>query len=78
MAQIKPKNYKSVISVEVLHQGPIPDSFELLDIIREAITGSYSHRWHITHQVELNEKDMRSELEAQDSDPSFFFPDTEE
>lgn len=73
-----PKNYKSFITLEVLHQGPFPDHYELIDIAEEAITGRFSHVWHVTHQVELTEPEMRQALEEQNSDPQFFFPDVPE
>lgn len=67
----KPKNYKTVITLVVLHQDEIPSSYDLSQIVEEANTGEYSSMWSMDTQ-EVSETEMCRLLESQGSDIEFF------
>lgn len=66
------KFYKTVISIEVLSEEPIPEGMELSAIYQEAIDGSYSMRELQHEETELNGEQTVSALAAQGSCCDFF------
>ncbi len=63
--------YRTVITFEVLSEGPIPPDFGIDDIVRETIEGGYSGQFSRS-EMEVTPRQMAALLEAQASDPGFF------
>jgi hypothetical protein len=66
------KFYKTVISIEVLSEEPIPEGMELGTIVNQAIEGDYSMRPLQHRETEINGKQAAKALQLQGSDPEFF------
>jgi hypothetical protein len=66
------KFFKTIISIEVLSEEPIPDGMELDSIVREAREGDFSMRPLKHDETEINGKQAARALLKQGSDPSFF------
>ena len=66
------KFYKTIITLEVLSEEPIPAWMEAEDIVRESSDGSFSMATVGNNEVELDGKQMVGELNEQGSDPEFF------
>ena len=66
------KFYKTLITVEVLSEDPIPVGMTLEQIAHEAIHGDYSMNIIGNDEVELNGKQAADHLYDQGSDPVFF------
>ncbi len=62
--------YRTVILLEVLHEGIIPSDMDLPDIVRETIHGDFSAKW-TSNCVRVSETEMATYLTAQGSDPAF-------
>ena len=63
---------KTVISIEVISEEPIPDGMELDRIVQECRDGDYSMR-PLRHQaMKLNGRQAAATLRRQGSSPSFF------
>ena len=66
------KFYKTVISIEVLSEEPIPGDMELDSIVKECRDGCYSMR-PLKHTVtKINGRQAANALKRQGSDPDFF------
>lgn len=68
----KRKFYKTLITLEVLSEEPIPDGMELESIIEEATTGGYSMEILKQNSVVIGGQAMAKRLIAQASSPEFF------
>ena len=66
------KFYKTIYTIEVLSEEPIPDELSMLQIIEEASDGDYSYECVGHAEVELTPKEAAEALIAQNSDPEFF------
>ncbi|HIK62251.1 MAG TPA: hypothetical protein EYF98_16360 [Planctomycetes bacterium] len=66
--------YRTVITFEVLHEGLIPEDWELGEIVRETLQGRYSGSW-IAAERPVTQDQMVALLEAQGTDPSFLLGD---
>lgn len=66
------KFYKTTYVVEILHEEPIPDDWDLKDIMQEASTGSYSADVKSKRTDEVDGVMMAHLLSEQRSDPAFF------
>lgn len=65
--------YKTVITIEVLSEEPIPDGMSIENIANEAMEGSYSMRsLEEAKETLLNGKEAADALLEQGSNPSFF------
>ena len=64
--------YRTRITLEVLHETPIPDGMELGEVYRETIEGHYSGftAWQLPEI--LSGPEMAKALADQGSDPEFF------
>lgn len=65
--------YKTIITIEVLSEDPIPDGMSVENIAKEAMEGSYSMQT-LGEPIEtvLNGKEAADALLEQGSDSSFF------
>lgn len=71
----KRKFYKTVIKIEVISEGKVPD-FDGLDSLNDFITGGNgSGRYDTMSTKELSAKQTAKELIKQGSDPEFFWLD---
>lgn len=68
----KRKFYKTLVTLEVLSEEPIPEGMEVPDIMAEATDGAYSAQVLPTAQKILNGKQAAKALMDQGSDPGFF------
>jgi len=66
------KFYKTIISIEVLSETPIPDGMNLGTVIQEGQTGEYSMRVLDYKKTKLNGKQAAIALSAHGSSPEFF------
>jgi len=71
------KFYKTLITLEVLSEDPIPPWMELPAIIQEASEGSFSATIRDNVEAEVTGKEMAALLQDQASDPEFFQLDAE-
>lgn len=65
--------YRTRLIVSVLHEDPIPESYELDDIVREGADGAYVLDVDATEAPEeLSDDAMRDALIDAGSEPGFF------
>jgi len=64
--------YRTRITIEVLHEYPIPDEFDLADIIREGDLGSYVIDEARQCTQPITGAEMAQALRAARSSPDFF------
>jgi len=65
------KLYHTVIQVEVLSQGPVPDPISLKDVAYEIDEGEWSGSVRQVRYREVDGPEMAGLLKAQGSDPEF-------
>ena len=63
---------RTVITVEVLSEGPIPDDMDLRDVMQEATDGGFSADVMSWDTEFVDGPAMARLLKAQGSDPAFF------
>ena len=69
---MKPKYYRTVLTVEVLSQEPY-DPETLAGVAHDIVDGDCSGDWEVTEpSKEVTPDEMEKLLEAQGSDPGFF------
>ena len=66
--------FRTVIVMEVLHEGIIPSDMDLPDIVRETIHGDFSASW-TSNCARISAEEMAERLIAQGSDPAFILGD---
>jgi len=69
----KKKLYRNVIQIEVLSEEPIPEGFNVPEILQECVDGDYSGR--ITHKYtdqEVTGRKAAKMVMAHGTDPTFF------
>ncbi len=66
------KFYKTVFTIEVLSEEPIPDTMDTSQVIFEATLGDFSMTEGERVETILNGKAAAEALKEQGSDPSFF------
>lgn len=66
------KFYRTVYTIEVLSEEPIPACMDIEMVIEEAVNGDYSMKCDRGEQEEVDGKRMVKLLQAQGSDPEFF------
>lgn len=71
------KFYRTIYSVEILSQEPIPGELDLHTVLGMAQDGDYSGRNVKTCQDEINAKDAATFLKVHGSEPAFFSIDDE-
>ncbi len=65
--------YKTIVTIEILSEDPIPDDMSMEDIVHEAMEGNYSSRTlEGTKEIVLNGKEAADALLEQGSDCGFF------
>lgn len=69
--------YKTVFTVEVLSEEPLPDGMTLTSIDEEITEGHSSGAFKETKSVTISGKEAVEAVKAQGSDPSFFQMDEE-
>jgi hypothetical protein len=72
------KYYKTVFTVEVLSEDPVPFDLALEDLAHEIVFGDYSGKVTRAPAEELASEQMTEALESQGSDPGFFGPHGEQ
>jgi hypothetical protein len=63
---------KTTITIEVLSENPIPESYSLEEIIHESNYGDFVLSVPNSESVSLNESEMSKELNKAGSQPEFF------
>lgn len=67
--------YRTVLTVEIISEAPIPDEWVLQRIAREMHDGDLSGVWGTTSVEELTPAQAAQALIKQGSDPAFFLLD---
>jgi hypothetical protein len=64
--------YRTRLSIDILHEEPIPEDFELADIIHEGDVGDYVIHQRRCHVTQITGAAMAEALRNAGSEPDFF------